>query len=352
SRATWAVALAILAYFLRAQLTQRQALVTAGIALIAALVYLRRKRAGAAAIAPNFPWIPAAALAAVALFAFFALQRIRRDADYALLQDRNFFGVKYVIKTFDSLRMQSGAVQHGSQFIDPAKRDEPTGYFSRKTGVGMLLTNFPRGANGSQPLRVGVIGMGVGTLAAYGQAGDFYRFYEIDPVVIHFSEGPHPYFTFVKDSPAKVETQVGDGRLSLEHELSQGQPQKYDVLIVDAFRGDAIPLHLLTREAIEIYSRELRGPDSVVAFHISNWYLDLAPVVVALGNSQQMSSVAVSTGGARWIFLSRNPASLALPNMKEFATPVPLSRAPLLWTDDYSNLLQVLRPEFVKSLYK
>ena len=248
--------------------------------------------------------------------------------------------------------MQSGAVQHGSQFIDPAKRDEPTGYFSRKTGVGMLLTNFPRGANGSQPLRVGVIGMGVGTLAAYGQAGDFYRFYEIDPVVIHFSEGPHPYFTFVKDSPAKVETQVGDGRLSLEHELSQGQPQKYDVLIVDAFRGDAIPLHLLTREAMEIYTKELRGPDSVVAFHISNWYLDLAPVVVGLGNSQQMSSVAVSTGGARWIFLSRNPASLALPKMKEFATPVPLSRAPLLWTDDYSNLLQVLRPEFVKSLYK
>jgi len=350
-RAAWAVALAILAYFLRPQVTQRQALVTAGIALIAALLYMRRKRKGAA-IAPNFPWIPAAVLAAVALAGFFALQRIQRDAGYALLQDRNFFGVKYVIKTFDSLRMQSGAVQHGSQFIDPAKRDEPTSYYSRKTGVGMLLTNFPRGANGFQPLRVGVIGMGVGTLAAYGQAGDFYRFYEIDPVVIHFSEGLHPYFTFVKDSPAKVETQVGDGRLSLEHELSLGQPQKYDVLIVDAFRGDAIPLHLLTREAMEIYTQELRGPDSVVAFHISNWYLDLAPVVVGLGDSQQMSSVAVSSGGARWIFLSRNPASLALPKMKEFATPVPLSRAPLLWTDDYSNLLQVLRPELVKSLYK
>ena len=350
-RAAWAVALAILAYFLRPQVTQRQALVTAGIALIAALLYMRRKRKGAA-IAPNFPWIPAAVLAAVALAGFFALQRIQRDAGYALLQDRNFFGVKYVIKTFDSLRMQSGAVQHGSQFIDPAKRDEPTSYYSRKTGVGMLLTNFPRGANGLQPLRVGVIGMGVGTLAAYGQSGDFYRFYEIDPVVIHFSEGLHPYFTFVKDSPAKVETQVGDGRLSLEHELSLGQPQKYDVLIVDAFRGDAIPLHLLTREAMEIYTQELRGPDSVVAFHISNWYLDLAPVVVGLGDSQQMSSVAVSSGGARWIFLSRNPASLALPKMKEFATPVPLSRAPLLWTDDYSNLLQVLRPELVKSLYK
>jgi len=350
-RAAWAVALAILAYFLRPQVTQRQALVTAGIALIAALLYMRRKRKGAA-FAPNFPWIPAAALAAVALSGFFALQRIQRDAGYALLQDRNFFGVKYVIKTFDSLRMQSGAVQHGSQFIDPAKRDEPTSYYSRKTGVGMLLTNFPRGANGLQPLRVGVIGMGVGTLAAYGQSGDFYRFYEIDPVVIHFSEGLHPYFTFVKDSPAKVETQVGDGRLSLEHELSLGQPQKYDVLIVDAFRGDAIPLHLLTREAMEIYTQELRGPDSVVAFHISNWYLDLAPVVVGLGDSQQMSSVAVSSGGARWIFLSRNPASLALPKMKEFATPVPLSRAPLLWTDDYSNLLQVLRPELVKSLYK
>ncbi len=353
SRATWAVALAILAYFLRSLFTQRQALVTAGIALIAALVYLRRKRAGAAAIAPNFPWIPAAALAAVALFGFFALQRIRRDADYALLQDRNFFGVKYVIKTFDSLRMQSGAVQHGSQYIDPAKRDEPTGYFSRKTGVGMLLTNFPRGANESQPLRVGVIGMGVGTLAAYGQAGDFLPFLRNrSGGNSFFRRADHPYFTFVKDSPAKVETQVGDGRLSLEHELSQGQPQKYDVLIVDAFRGDAIPLHLLTREAIEIYTKELRGPDSVVAFHISNWYLDLAPVVVGLGNSQQMSSVAVSTGSARWIFLSSNAASLSVPKLKDVSTPVPLTRAPLLWTDDYSNLLQVLRPEFVKSLYK
>lgn len=351
-RASWAVALAILLYFLRPLVTQRQALVTAGIALIAALIYLRRKRSGASAIASNFPWIPSAALAAVALFGFFAWQRIDRDADYALLQDRNFFGVKYVVKTFDSLRMQSGAVQHGTQFIDPARRDEPTGYFSRQTGVGMLLSNFPRGASGKEALRVGVIGMGVGTLAAYGQAGDFYRFYEIDPVVIHFSEGDHPYFTFVKDSPAKVETQVGDGRLSLEHELSQGQPQKYDVLIVDAFRGDAIPLHLLTREAMEIYTKELRGPDSIVAFHISNWYLDLAPVVVGLGNSQQMSSIAVSTGNARWIFLSRNPASLAVPKVKDVSTPVPLTRAPLLWTDDYSNLLQVLRPEFVKSLYK
>ncbi len=351
-RTTWLAALAIMGVFLKPLLTQRQGLVTLGVLLILALIHQRRKSRGAAAIAPNFPWVPAAALAVVCVFGFFALQRIRSDADYALLRDRNFFGVKYVVKTFDALRMQSGAVQHGSQFLDAARRDEPTGYYSRKTGIGMLLDDFPRGARGTQPLRVGLIGMGVGTLAAYGRAGDFYRFYEIDPVVIHFSEGPHPYFTFVKDSPAKVETQVGDGRLSLEHELSQGQPQKYDVLIVDAFRGDAIPLHLLTREAMEIYTRELRGPDSVVAFHISNWYLDLAPVVVGLGDSQQMSSVAVSTGGARWIFLSRNPASLALPKMKEFATPVPLSRAPLLWTDDYSNLLQVLRPEFVKSLYK
>jgi hypothetical protein len=351
-RAAWVIALATLAYFLRPLVTQRQALVTAGVALIAALIYLRRKRKRAAPIAPNVPWIPAAALAAVALFGFFALQRIQRDTGSMLLQDRNFFGVKYVIKTFDTILMQSGAVQHGYQFIDPAKRDEPTSYYGLKTGVGMLLSNFPRGANGTQPLRVGLIGMGVGTLAAYGKAGDFYRFYEIDPAVIRFSEDTHPYFTFIEDTPAKVETQVGDGRLSLEHELSQGQPQKYDVLIVDAFRGDAIPLHLLTREAMEIYTKELRGPDSVVAFHISNWYLDLAPVVVGLGDSQQMGSIAVSTGAARWIFLSRNPASLTLPKMKEFATPVPMSTPPLLWTDDYSNLLQVLRPEFVKSLYK
>jgi hypothetical protein len=140
-----------------------------------------------------------------------------------------------------------------------------------------------------------------------------------------------------------METVLGDARLSLEREAAQGQLQKFDVLAVDAFSGDTIPVHLLTKEAMKIYLKHLRNQDSVLAFHVSNRYLNLRPVLVGLGQDAHLSAAQVWNQGSEWILLSANPAMLRLPNLAEKAEPVTLSRQPVLWTDSYSNLFQVLR---------
>jgi spermidine synthase len=140
-------------------------------------------------------------------------------------------------------------------------------------------------------LRVGVVGMGAGTLAAYGQAGDSYRFYEIDPEIAGLSEGVNPTFTFLQGSAAHSEVRIGDARVLLQDEASHGDFQKFDVLAVDAFSGDAVPVHLVTREAMALYLRHLRGSESVVAFHLTNRSLDLLPVVEALRRDYNLVGV-------------------------------------------------------------
>ncbi len=130
-------------------------------------------------------------------------------------------------------------------------RNIPLTYYRTESGIGLLLTNYPR--KNSDTLRVGVIGMGAGTLATYGQRGDYYRFYEIDPSVVYLSAGPSPYFYFVHDSRAKIDAALGDARLSLEKEARDKDFQHFDVLVVDAFSSDSIPVHLLTDEALEVY---------------------------------------------------------------------------------------------------
>jgi spermidine synthase len=188
-----------------------------------------------------------------------------------------------------------------------------------------------------------VIGLGAGTLAAYGKPGDVFRFYEIDPKVEIIAKNA---FTYLRESKAKVEIVEGDARLSMEAEPSQ----QYDVIAVDAFSGDAIPVHLLTAEAVQLYLRHLR-PGGILAFHVSNSFLDLAPVVAAEAEHAGLASALVSspddeyTGGyaADWVLVTSNQQFLSLPAIDEATDDIDPMPGLRLWTDDYSSLLPILK---------
>jgi len=194
-----------------------------------------------------------------------------------------------------------------------------------------------------------VVGLGAGTLAAYGRSGDSYRFYEINPAVVRLAEGAGEYFTFLKDSLARIDVVPGDARLSLEAEAAEHKFQNFDVLVLDAFNGDSIPVHLLTKEAMALYLNHLRGPDSIVAVHVSNLTLDLSKPVAALAKFYGLKSAMIvtvdDTGVAlpsEWILLTRGE-SLNVPDIQSAAKPVLAftSAESPLWTDDYSNVISL-----------
>ncbi|MCC9606789.1 fused MFS/spermidine synthase [Blastopirellula sp. JC732] len=266
------------------------------------------------------------------------------SGDY-LVSRRNFYGVLHVDdQASDGERrrmMFHGHIVHGFQFLDDKRRTEPTSYYAPETGVGIVLSEL---SAEDRPLRVGVVGLGAGTLAAYGKPGDTFRMYEINPEVVELAED---YFSYLKDSPAKVEIVLGDGRLSLEAETNQ----KFDLLVLDAFSGDAIPTHLLTREAFDIYRQRL-APNGVIAVHISNMHVDLRPVVEGLANDCDLQTlyfvaapdVAHQKTGAHWVIATNNRALLASETIRRAVTIEPSQLVvDRLWTDDYSNLLNVLK---------
>ena len=274
-----------------------------------------------------------------------------------VLRERNFFGVKSIQEDRIAIWLKHGQTSHGVQLKDPALRDEPTLYYKRLSGIGLLLDRYPRPAdNRGKPahLRVGVIGMGAATLAAYGRPGDYFRFYEIDPQVVSFSVDPQvlgfsarraPIFTFLQDSRATVDIAMGDARLSLEKEAAKGDLQQFDILALDAFSSDSIPVHLLTSEAVALYLRHLSGPDAVLAFHLSNRALDLRPVVAGLSREYHLSAVEVhQTGSSDWVLACANPQILDV--AAKYSQPLPADGLTPLWTDDYSNLFQVLRKKW------
>jgi hypothetical protein len=299
----------------------------------------------------NFRWNLSLAGSAAAGFAalgalvmvFFLLRMNLVEQARDIVHVRNFFGEKRVFDKDGIRYLHHGAITHGGQYLAASVQSQPMLYYSPHTGIGMLLTNYRRisGRSESEPLRLGVIGLGSCGLAPYAAPGDTMRFYEIDPQVIQLSSGSHPAFTFMQGSRGRIETVLGDARLNLEAEAARHDLQHFDVLIVDAFGGDAIPVHLLTSEAMGLYLEHLRGPDSVIAVHISNRVLDLTPVLRALAARWQSTfNHFGSIGGINWVLLSRNPKILQDPALYR---PFHFSDAPVLWTDDYSNLLSVLK---------
>ena len=207
----------------------------------------------------------------------------------------------------------NGKITHGYQFQDPAKRRIPTSYYATNSGVALAILKHPRrlapGLEGG--LRIGVVGLGTGSLATYADKGDMIRFYDINPEVLRLA-GPGGYFTYLQDCPAKWDVVLGDARLSLERELEAGEAQRFDVLVLDAFSSDAIPAHLLTQEAFDLYLKHLRGPESVLAVHISNKVLDLRPVIWGIAQHFGLSAAFIENSGddkitcsSDWMLLSR-----------------------------------------------
>ena len=243
-------------------------------------------------------------------------------------------------------RLKHGRIIHGIQFADADLGRMPTSYYGTGSGVGLAIRHHPRRLAG-EPLKLGFVGLGTGTLATYGDKGDTIRFYEINPDVVAMSAGPEAIFTYVRDCPAKVEVALGDARVNLEREPSQG----FQVLALDAFSSDSIPAHLLTREAGELYLRHL-APDGILAVHISNRYLDLDPVVRGLADALGMTVVLIEDSEnndmvwqSDWMLLARDEAVLSAPEIQGASSDPPESDGLYpLWTDAYSNLLQVLKP--------
>jgi hypothetical protein len=284
-------------------------------------------------------------VALIGMLAYFSIGQMRTFFRTSLYASRNFFGVLRVTPGPGTLQLSHGRTFHGSQVTDPQHKDEPTAYYLPESGIGILFREYPKRATG--PLRVGLVGLGVGTLAAYGRAGDEYVFYDINPAVYKLSAAPGARFTFVADSPAKSIVRIGDARLLMEAEVAHGEPQNFDILVLDAFNSDAIPVHLLTREAVKLYLAHL-NPDGVLAFHISNRSLDLAPVLTGLMNEFHLECADVDYNqppiqASRWVLMSRNRAMLETPTLKKQALYGAPSDRSELWTDDYSNLLRLIK---------
>src|SRR5262249_33070307 len=264
---------------------------------------------------------------------------------------RNFYGILRVFRddagTPDEVvKLKHGRIYHGLQYVFEGRRQGVTSYYGPLSGIGLALRRHPRRLRG-EPLRVGVVGLGTGTLAAYANEGDVFRFYEINPEVIALSRGPRPTFTFLQDCRGTVDVVPGDARLSLESEAPQG----FDVLAVDAFSSDAIPVHQLTREAIVLYFRHLRPPDGVVVLHVSNRFLDLRPVVRGLAGRLGLRAALVSDPGhpgfwpSEWILLDGGKGGvLDDPDVSAVAIEMPTREPGLpLWTDTHSDLLRVVK---------
>jgi spermidine synthase len=296
----------------------------------------------------------------------FDITRNRSNDAILIYQTRNFFSIMRVMDVLpdDSQLhhtvLKHGTTSHGAQFHRPDLRRIPVSYFGIYTGIGMLMHERTE-----TPMHVGIIGLGAGTLAAYGREGDRYQFYEIDQDVVRIARDAG-YFSYLEDSRASVEIVLGDGRLSLERQLREAGPAGFDLLIMDAFSSDAVPVHLITLEALQLYVRHLK-PDGVLAVHISNVNLALAPLVFRLAAELGMDSVRISNmpfprrlqSSSDWMILSHDSAYLSsfsqtaelvrdILKVKPEALTVhyleeqDTADAPL-WTDDYSDLLSVLK---------
>lgn len=310
-------------------------------------------RAGVFAGAPR--WLPFSLIAGELVLIIFVVNYLISYRSMSIFNDRNFYGVLRVVKENDPngerLSLMHGRVMHGTQFTSSDKEGLPTTYYGPGSAAGLALCYHPRRfAPDPQQrgLKVGIVGLGTGTLASYGKKGDIFRIYEINPEVIRISDR---YFSFLRKSAAKIDVVAGDARIVMEDELKRNNPQHFDVLLIDAFSSDAIPVHLLTSECFAVYLKHL-AQDGLLLVHITNRFLDLAPVVRAQAKAigyraELVKSAAVpeaAIGKAEWMILTRNQDFLAKAEVKSKLEPEPPpGAAPRLWTDDFASLWQILK---------
>lgn len=318
-------------------------------ALVATVLYVDGRsplRAG------RRPWAWAGVTLALAALASGLSYHAVASTRWALEVSRTFYGVLKVEECYAEdpeqhlLRLMHGTTTHGLQYMAPHKRNRPASYYTPTSGIGRAM----RALSHVPGLHIGVVGLGTGTMAAWGKTGDRFRFYEINPKVVDLARRR---FSYLAESAAAIELALGDARLSLERE----PPQQFDLLVLDAFSGDAIPVHLLTREAFAIYLRHLK-PEGLLAVHISNHFLNLEPIVRRLADHFGLQAVAVhdderqwfdddeegiAAYATDWVLLSRQAHGLEAPEIKQAAVPLanPDPRIPL-WSDEQTDLFRIL----------
>jgi hypothetical protein len=287
--------------------------------------------------------VPLAAAATVCFAAYNVYQYVDLLSRDTRVMVRNFYGTLRVKDgTGDNgedpvRRLMHGVIMHGEQYLAPAKQALPTTYYGPGSGVTRIIK-----ARMDQPVKIGVVGLGAGTLAAYGRSGDIYRFYEINPQVIQIARSE---FTFLNATAAQTETVLGDARLNMERE----PPQAYDVLVIDAFSSDSIPVHLVTREAMAVYLKHMR-PDGVIAFHVTNRFLKLAPVVKRIADAYQLHTALVSDEAedtdyskTDWVLVTRSRTVLEREDIARAVEAIADIPGLRIWTDDYNNLFRILK---------
>jgi len=290
--------------------------------------------------------LPMAATASLAAVIYYAY-----DYDWLLKEggtihsERNFYGrlsVKQLGYNDDDPEthrmLMHGTIVHGKQYIYAPYRRATTSYYTESSGVGLAISLIHRDQQ-----RIGGVGMGAGTIAAYGRQGDLVKFYEINPQVIDIAS---KYFYYLSESPAHIQIALGDARLILEREPSQ----QFDVLAVDAFSGDAIPVHLVTREALSVYLKHIKS-DGAVAFHVTSRYLSLAPVIKLLAEDAGYEAVMIAdrsdgnvyASHSDWVIVTRNSGFLTDPVVMKKRVAIESIANMKIWTDDFSNLFQILK---------
>jgi spermidine synthase len=292
-------------------------------------------------------------LIAIGTMGFFLQKHIDESRTQAIAVKRGFYGVLKVEEvgagTDGAFRtLHHGRISHGRQYFSSEDRDLATTYYGLESGVGAVFACLPqRNELPVAPIHVGVVGLGVGTIATYAETGDRFRLYEINPQV---EELARSHFTFLGDCAGEEEVVLGDARVSLERELAAGESQQFDALFVDAFSGDSIPIHLLTRESFDLYFKHLK-PDGVLAIHVTNLHLDLADPVRNLAtefgygayrSDHSPGDTEYESYYSDWILVTKSEAFIAALKSAERITPWDREETkPILWTDDYSNLFEV-----------
>jgi hypothetical protein len=259
-----------------------------------------------------------------------------------IFRERSFFSVLSVEqdREGDCRHLMNGTTPHGRQRLEESSRRDPLSFYHRESPIGDVFAEF---SGAQRKDEVAVVGLGTGTLAAYGESGQRISFYEIDPAVARIAINAD-LFTYLKDSPAVVDIVLGDARLK----LAEAEPARFGLLVIDAFSSDAIPVHLLTREALGLYLEKL-APEGLLAFHVSNRYLELAPIVARLAREAGLTAreqLWVGRDGCgpvstRWVLLAREEQHFGKLASSEFWEPIETTPETPLWTDDYSNLLAI-----------
>ena len=272
-------------------------------------------------------------------------------------RSRNFYGVLRVEQrnggTPDAVNvLMHGRIIHGFQALAQSGRRVPTSYYGPKSGAALAIRDHPRRASGSggdHSLRIGVAGLGAGTIAAFAERGDSVVFYEINPDVLRFARNQR-LFTYLSDCPGKVDIVMGDARLSLERELERSGSDQYDLILLDAFSGDAVPAHLLTREAFAMYLKHLRRPHGALVVDVSNAVLDLPPVIWKVAHELGLDCALISSPEAKpywyvadWMVLTPGRSYLRDVKIDGVTWADDGRRKVRMWTDDYYNLFQIMK---------